>query len=174
MLRSIGAGMCVYLVRADLCSAADEHERQILISTRASSYGGGAGGMTGLVSTVSGFELLWGSGTPQNREISTALRGTSKITPRDQKIDWMITLRVWVLISGQYICPHHICTYRGDKYRTSRYPIHTEIVPRSRFSGGKHRGVVSLYQCNPHVSRPRGQPPKARTYTSTIFRDFKI
>ena len=34
--------------------------------------------------------------------------------------------------------------------------------------------VSRLYQCSSHVSLPRSQPRDNRTYTLTIFRDFKI
>jgi hypothetical protein len=55
-----------------------------------------------------------------------------------------------VFISGQHICTNHICTWRGDKQRTSQYPIYTEIVPKSSLdhdSGEKNiGGCQSFFQ----------------------------
>ena len=55
-----------------------------------------------------------------------------------------------MFISGQHICTNHICTWRGDKQRTSQYPIYTEIVPKSSLdhdSGEKNiGGCQSFFQ----------------------------
>jgi hypothetical protein len=55
-----------------------------------------------------------------------------------------------VFISGQHICTNHICPRKGDKQRTSQYPIYTEIVPKSSLdhdSGEKNiGGCQSFFQ----------------------------
>ena len=61
---------------------------------------------------------FWGSGTLKIGDLRA-----SKTTPRNDVFGWLIITSSGVggvFISGHNIYTYHICTYRGDKQRTSR------------------------------------------------------
>ena len=117
---------------------------------------------------------IWGSARDLNFfcERSTEnLRWSSKVgvenpppSETEKSLDYYHPVCCWeVLISGQYIFPHRIFTYRGDEQRTSPAHIYGNRPPRKAVDhdsgpakkiGGDSRVSISVsgYRNTPHYS----------------------